>query len=260
MGNRPNLPQGQHRGHIGSRGRAPNEWCAGSVQRGNYLNDPEPSRENNQCDLPCPRDARRWRCLCPARSSGRGAIGDARRTRRNRWHGWSPRGGGVNREAPIKLPAASELQRFNPAALLIDKRRKVTLADSQVTALIEIRNMINERNAPLLARYDSIRKDFSPPKPQDRDRVGSTPETDSVRTTALSQMRTLQSLLDSLSARRTADVGDVLAYLTDATQHRAAVKLLNEQDRDFSDKLPGLGQDGSGRGGRGGRSGRGQPN
>lgn len=169
-------------------------------------------------------------------------------------------GGGVNREAPIKLPAASELQRFNPAALMIDKRKKVTLADSQVTALIEIRNTINERNAPLLARYDSIRKDFSPPKPQDRDRVGSTPETDSVRTTALSQMRTLQSLLDSLSARRTADVGDVLAYLTDATQHRAAVKLLNEQDRDFSDKLPGLGQDGAGRGGRAGRSGRGQPN
>ncbi len=166
-------------------------------------------------------------------------------------------GGGVNREAPIKLPAASELQRFNPAALLIGKRRKVSLADSQVTALIEIRNTINERNAPLLARYDSIRKDFSPPKPQDRDRVRSTPETDSVRTTALSQMRTLQSLLDSLSARRTADVGDVLAYLTDATQHRAAVKLLNEQDRDFSDKVPGLGQDGSG---RGGRLGRGQPN
>ncbi len=194
-------------------------------------------------------------------SSGRGGIGGMLGGRGGiDGTGGRRGGGGVNREAPIKLPAASELQRFNPAALLIDKRRKVTLADSQVTALIEIRNMINERNAPLLARYDSIRKDFSPPKPQDRDRVGSTPETDSVRTTALSQMRTLQSLLDSLSARRTADVGDVLAYLTDATQHRAAVKLLNEQDRDFSDKLPGLGQDGSGRGGRGGRSGRGQPN
>lgn len=194
-------------------------------------------------------------------SSGRGGIGGMLGGRGGiDGTGGRRGGGGVNREAPIKLPAASELQRFNPAALLIDKRRKVALADSQVTALIEIRNTINERNAPLLARYDSIRKDFSPPKPQDRDRVGSTPETDSVRTTALSQMRTLQSLLDSLSARRTADVGDVLAYLTDATQHRAAVKLLNEQDRDFSDKLPGLGQDGSGRGGRGGRSGRGQPN
>ncbi len=194
-------------------------------------------------------------------SSGRGGIGGMLGGRGGiDGTGGRRGGGGVNREAPIKLPAASELQRFNPATLLIDKRRKVALADSQVTALIEIRNTINERNAPLLARYDSIRKDFSPPKPQDRDRVGSTPETDSVRTTALSQMRTLQSLLDSLSARRTADVGDVLAYLTDATQHRAAVKLLNEQDRDFSDKLPGLGQDGSGRGGRGGRSGRGQPN
>ena len=106
-------------------------------------------------------------------SSGRGGIGGMLGGRGGiDGTGGRRGGGGVNREAPIKLPAASELQRFNPAALLIDKRRKVTLADSQVTALIEIRNMINERNAPLLARYDSIRKDFSPPKPQDRDRVG----------------------------------------------------------------------------------------
>lgn len=236
MGNRPNLPQGQHRGRMNRRGCAPNEGAR--VQS----NEATTSMTRS---LP----VRTIAAICLALAML--AAGDASAQRG---------GGGVNREAPIKLPAASNLQRFNPAALMIDKRRKVTLADSQVTALIEIRNMINERNAPLLARYDSIRKDFSPPKPQDRDRVGSTPETDSVRTTALSQMRTLQSLLDSLSARRTADVGDVLAYLTDATQHRAAVKLLNEQDRDFSDKLPGLGQDGAGRGGRAGRSGRSQPN
>lgn len=162
-------------------------------------------------------------------------------------------GGGFNREEAVRFPPASDLQRFNPAALMIDKRKKVSLADSQVTALTAIRDAINERNAPLLVRYDSIRKDFKPPKPQDRDRTGSTPETDSVRMASLRQMRTLQQLLDSLSARRTDDVGAVLNYITDDKQHRAVVELLNEQDRDFTDKLPRMIQ------GRSGRRGGGEP-
>jgi hypothetical protein len=169
---------------------------------------------------------------------GRGGIGGM---------GGGRRGGGFNREEEVKFPSASELQRFNPAALMVDKRKKVSLADSQVTALTAIRNRISERNAPLLARYDSIRKDYKPPKPQDRDRTGSTPETDSVRTASLNQMRTLRQLVDSLSARRTADVREVLDYLAEEKQHRAAVDLLNDQDRDFTDKLPRFPD---GRGGR----------
>jgi hypothetical protein len=160
-------------------------------------------------------------------------------------------GGFGNRTEEIRFPAASELQRFNPAAFMVDKRRKLSLADSQVTAMNALRTKINDRNGPLFARYDSIRKDFKPPKPQDRERTGSTPETDSVRMAAMRQMRELRDLVDSISARRTADVGDVLNYLRDETQHRTAVELLNEQDRDFTDKLPHMGELRSeGRGGR----------
>ena len=36
------------------------------------------------------------------------------------------------------------------AALIVDKRKKVALADSQVTAMTAIRSRIYERNAPLL--------------------------------------------------------------------------------------------------------------
>jgi hypothetical protein len=177
---------------------------------------------------------------------GMGGMGGGRR-----------RGGGggearaARGDAEVNFPSASDLQRFNPAQLIVDKRKKVSLADSQVTALNALRGKIFERNAELLARYDSIRKDYHPPRAQDRNRTGSTPETDSARVASLSQMRTLSQLIDSLSRRRTADVGDVLNYLTDEKQHRAAVELLNEQDRDFTDKLPRL--PGAGRGGRAGR-------
>lgn len=175
---------------------------------------------------------------------GRGGMGGGRR------------GGGSNmdREQEIKFPSASDLQKLNPAALIVDKRKKVSLDDGQVTALTAIRSKIYERNADVLARYDSIRKDYKPPKAQDRDRTGSTPETDSVRVASLNQMRTLRQLLDTLSARRTADVRDVLDFLTDDKQHRAAVELLNEQDRDFTDKLPRNSSAGGGRRGRGGVS------
>ena len=173
---------------------------------------------------------------------GRGGMGGGRRSG----------GGNVAREEEVKFPSASDLQKLNPAALIVDKRKKVSLDDGQVTAMTAIRSKIYERNANVLARYDSIRKDYKPPKAQDRDRTGSTPETDSVRVASLNQMRTLRQLLDTLSARRTADVRDVLDFLTDDKQHRAAVELLNEQDRDFTDKLPRNAGAGGGRRGRGG--------
>ena len=105
----------------------------------------------------------------------------------------------------------------------------------------------------MLARYDSIRKDFKPPKAQDQNRTGSTPETDSVRVASLRQMHTLRELLDSLSARRTTDVREVLDYITEEKQHKTAVELLNDQDRDFTDKLPRLSEWGGGRRGQRGR-------
>ena len=168
---------------------------------------------------------------------GRGGTGGGRRGG----------AGGAARDETVKFPSAGDLQKFNPAALIVDKRKKVALDDSQVTALTAIRSRICERNAPVLARYDSIRKDFKPPKAQDRERTGSTPETDSVRVASLNQMRTLRELLDTLSARRTTDVREVLDYITDEKQHKAAVELLNDQDRNFTDKLPRLPE---GRGGR----------
>lgn len=176
------------------------------------------------------------------RGGGGGGMGGGRRG-----------GGGMNRDEEVKFPSASDLQKFNPAALMVDKRKKVSLDDGQVTALTAIRARIYERNSGVLARYDSIRKDYRPAKPQDQSRTGSTPETDSARVASLNQMRTLSGLLDSLSARRTADVKEVLDFLTEEKQHRAAVDLLNEQDRDFSDKLPRLPL------GRGGLRGRGNP-
>lgn len=167
-----------------------------------------------------------------AQRGGMGGMGGMGR------RGRGEMGGNRPREETVEFPTAKDLEKFNPAALMIDKRKKLSLADSQVAAMTAIRSKIYERNASLLAQYDSIRKDFRPPKPEDRSRTGSTPETDSARVASLRQMEILRSLLDTLTARRTNDVGDVLQYLSAEKQHKTAVELLNDQDRDYSDKLP----------------------
>jgi hypothetical protein len=158
--------------------------------------------------------------------------------------------GGTTREAP-KFPDAKDLQKYNPAALLIDKRKKISLSDSQVTALKALQLAINERNAPLLVRYDSVRSAYRPPRDMGRDAGRGTPSpgADSANRTAMGQMRVMRSLLDSLQERRRNDVGESLDLIPDAKQKMRAAEFIDEQDRKFGEALPQMGPpDGFGRG------------
>ena len=141
---------------------------------------------------------------------------------------------GMSREAP-KFPEAKDLQKFNPASLLIDKRKKLSLADSQLAALRSLEVWINERNAPLLVRYDSVRRDYRPPSATNRD---AAPGADSTRGAAMAEMRFMRSLLDSLVERRRADVSETLALIPDEKQKVKAAGVIDEQDKQFADALP----------------------
>jgi hypothetical protein len=167
--------------------------------------------------------------------------------------GGGRRGGGMGgergREAePPKFPEAKDLQKYNPASLLIDKKKKLSLADSQVVPLKALEAKIYERNAALLVRYDSLRSAYHPPSRSSGD--APAPGADSTRSVAMTQMRGMRELLDSLSERRRVDVHDALDLIADEKTKKKAAEFVDDQDKKFNDLIPQLPGGGSGRRGR----------
>lgn len=157
--------------------------------------------------------------------------------------------GGGGRAANMALPESGDFKKLSPAGLMVDNRKKLALNDSQYAALTVMRDRSRDGNAPILAHYDSVRKEVRELINDRRGRRQQTQEADSAQGKGMQSMRTLQFLLDTLTTRRATDVSEVLEFLKDEKQHRAAAELLNDQDLTFQEKLPRLG---GGRGRRGG--------
>ncbi|HEY2850121.1 MAG TPA: hypothetical protein VGI97_09610 [Gemmatimonadaceae bacterium] len=133
-----------------------------------------------------------------------------------------------------KYPSAVELQKYNPVALLIDQRKKVSLTDSQVTTLRPLQTKIYERNGDLVARYDSVQRLYNPLNANDV----SSLKADSVRTRSLQQTVVMNAVFDTLMTRRQNDDGDALALITDEKQKKKAAELLDKQDENFAKLFP----------------------
>ena len=133
-----------------------------------------------------------------------------------------------------KYPAAAELQKYNPVVFLIDQRKRISLSDSQVTALRPLQTAIYVRNADLLARYDSVQRLYKPENAND----ASSLRADSVRTRSLQQTLIMNAVLDSLMTRRQNDDLDALALLADEKQKKKAAELLDKRDGDFAKLMP----------------------
>lgn len=160
---------------------------------------------------------------------GRGGMGGRR--------GGGAEGGG-SRAPNMKFPAAKALEKYNPAALMLDKHKKLSLADSQVALFRQMEQRIFERNATLLTRYDSLQKDFRPPRFDASGGGAGDPTADSTRRAAMMQMRQLRTLVDSLQDRRRTDVQEVLGALSDEGQRKQAAEFLDKQDVEFSKEFP----------------------
>ncbi len=167
--------------------------------------------------------------------TGRGGMGEGRR-------------GGGN-AGDMVFPDAGEFRKLNPAGLIVDNRKKLSLDEAQVTALSAMRDRSRDGNEPILVHYDSVRKVLRSAVANRRDRRQQAAP-DSTQDNALQVMRTMRFLIDTLSARREADVREVLDYVKDEKQHDQAAKFLKDQDLTFQEKLPRLG----GRGRRAGES------
>jgi hypothetical protein len=144
-----------------------------------------------------------------------------------------------NRAAP-SFPKAKDLEKLNPAMLLVGKHKKLSLSDSQVAVLKALQLEIFERNGALMSRYDSVQQLYHPPS-----RQAVTAADDKAQGEAQAQMRLMRALLDSLIERRRADVGDAYAVIPEANKKTAA-EFLDKQEQEFLELIPS-----SGAGGRG---------
>ena len=146
--------------------------------------------------------------------------------------------GGGDKYAPTndmpKYPGAAEVQKYNPVVLLIDKRKKLSLTDSQVAVLRGLQGKIYERNADLVGTYDSVQKIYKPENANDASSLAA----DSAHTRALVQTRLMNSILDSLMQRRQADDLEALSLITDEKQKKQAAEMLDKQDADFAKLMP----------------------
>lgn len=157
--------------------------------------------------------------------------------------GMGRRGGGEGgRGADLVLPEAGDFRKLNPAGLIVDNRRKLKLTDAQVGTLSTLRDKSREGNETILTHYDSVRKEVRTALANRRNQQRD--QSDTTRGAALDAMRTMRFLLDSLSARRDADVKEVLAVFTDDAQRQQAARLLDDQELAFQEKLPRLGRGG----------------
>lgn len=141
-------------------------------------------------------------------------------------------GGDEIRRPEMKVATAKEIEKVNPASLLIDRRKKLSLSDSVVAGLRNVEMAIYERNAPLLATYDSVRRDFNPPK---QDKMAElSPQ---AMATLRDQLQAMIGVLDDLHDRRKRDVKDCLDLIPDSAR-RDAEKLLDKQDGELNDLRP----------------------
>ncbi len=155
------------------------------------------------------------------------------------------------------FPTSKDVGAFNAATLLLDKRKKLKLSESQVTALTTLQASLTARNADLVTRYDSLLRDHKATPPTIRavqasgvisgrvvsvsrgsgSGIPSTTPSGGGPVIITETMRGLWDASQELLVRHNADVADAAALL-DASQGDEGMKLLDDQTRDMFKRLP----------------------
>lgn len=159
--------------------------------------------------------------------------------------GGSGPGGGTKRmgdgsdpsKARVRLPSRSDIEDFAPSAFLRDKRKKLQLTDADVNALKAAESAAKERNKPVLAAYDSVRRELQ--TMSDSPDLGANANDGALRRMAYS------NLIGQIREQRQADRAEALAAIP-ADKKAQAETLLKEQDDDFDKKVGSQARRGSG--------------
>lgn len=162
----------------------------------------------------------------------------------------TPGGSSAPTAAPsARAPSSRDLADLNPAAMLVSKHKKASLADSTVKQLKAVEKKIDERNASFFATYDSVHKWTMPLASgavTSTAKPGFVPGDNQLATSTSSpaelakmqsSMRDLRLLMVDFRDRHKADAADALEVIPEA-QKKAAGDLLSQQDGEL-DKLIG---------------------
>ena len=144
------------------------------------------------------------------------AASDARRARAE-----------IDREnmPPMKLKV-SDLEDMSPVKLLIDERKDLKLTDDQHRQLEEMQAKLEESNAGLMTRFDSMRIALRPhPNPSDEDRLR-----------AVIGREELSLTVRAIRANHGASVPKAMALLDDS-QKATAQGLLEKQAKETDDVI-----------------------
>ena len=147
---------------------------------------------------------------------------------------------GAQRGGMPKFATAKELEKFNAADAVLQDQRKLRLTEVQVAQLTSLRATLFEKNADILARYDSVRRNFKPPAsltdargPADEASLPSQAEMVQLR----DQMLLMMSLGEQLVDRRPEQIAACLA-LVDDSQRERATKVLDDQTGELRKQIP----------------------
>jgi hypothetical protein len=137
----------------------------------------------------------------------------------------------VLKEGP-RYPSVRDVENHNPASVLVDKRKKLSLSDSVVTQLKAFEKTFKERNAPTVAMYDSVRRRIALSYSPD-----TTPLTPGLAAEDKQNKMGMASLWADLRQRIEKDGEEALAVVPDAKK-RDAASLLKDQLDDFDRLMP----------------------
>ena len=126
----------------------------------------------------------------------------------------------------------SDLQDLNPAARLVDRRKKLTLSDSLVDQLKALAKTIKDRNAPAIAMYDSVRKRI-----RAQEGIDLTMAPMGAQLEAQQNQLGMRNLLAQLRAQRTQDIQETLALVPEAVR-KPVEELITEQTKEMDEMMP----------------------
>jgi hypothetical protein len=143
--------------------------------------------------------------------------------------------GDLSKPPSVRYPTVGDIEDHNPATLLVDRRKKLSLADSTVSQLKALEKVVKERNALMVAMYDSVRRRI----------VATNQQAISEATPGLQmedrQNKTgLRNLWAELRDRRAKDAEEALALVPE-DRRKAAADYLKEQDDELERRMPGGG-------------------